>query len=309
MRRFARAAPLLIGVVLVGAPAAAAPDPEKKAATSDAQKAAAAALAKRFRAAADLYESAYKHVPDAKYLFSEASAFQKNGDLTRAATLYTRYLKEAPEKAPAREKAKKELDALTAKLGQLAIKADGASQVAVDSELLDSPLPPTIFVQPGAHQVEAKFGDKTVSQPATATAGAVANVTLALPVEAPPKPVAVLAPPPSPPKPAANPKRKPLPPLVVYIGAGAAVVAGGLTLLSGLDTSSQKDTFDSDRSQANLDAGKDKQLRTNILLAVTGGVVVLTTVAAIFLVDWKGKNGDTVKVGVAPGSVLLQSTF
>lgn len=310
MQFLPRTALFLFGMLVLAAPASAAPDPEKTAASSDAQKAAAAVAAKRFRAAADLYESAYKHVPDPKYLFGEASAFQKNGDLARAATLYTRYLKEASEKAASRDKARKELDALTAKLGQLAIKADGASQVTVDGDLLDAPLPPTVFVSPGLHQIEAKFADKSVTQPATATAGAVANITLALPVEAPVKPpVAVVAPPPPPPKTVAEAKRKPLPPLVVYIGAGAAVIAGGLTVLSALDTSSQKKTFDADRTQENLDAGKDKQLRTNVLLGVTGGLVVLTGVAAIFLVDWKGKSGDAVKVGVGPGSLLLQSTF
>ena len=80
-------------------------------------------------------------------------------------------------------------------------------------------------------------------------------------------------------------------------------------MLSALDTSSQKDTFDGERTQANLDAGKSKQLRTNVLLAVTGGVAVVTGVFAIFLVDWKGRSGENVKVGVGPGSFVLHSAF
>ena len=300
---------LFASLALLAPPASADPTPaDRSAAAGDVQKANAAVAAKRFRAAAELFESAYKRAPDPKTLFSAASAWQKNGDATRAANAYARYLKEAPEKAASRDKAKKELDVLAPKLGQLLLKADGAASLSVDGEALDLPPPPVVYVSPGAHEIAAKFGEKTTTQATSAPAGALTNVTLVAPVEAKPPPppvVARVAPPPPPPEP----KRKPLPPLVVYIGAGATVIAGGLTILSALDTSSQKDTFDGERSQANLDAGKDKQLRTNILLAVTGGVAVLTGVAAVFLVDWKGKSGENVKVGAGPGSVVLRSTF
>ncbi len=303
-------AALLSTLVLFTLPAAADPSAaDKTAAAADVQKATAAAKDKRFRAAAELYESAYKRVPDAKTLFSAASAWQKNGDSTKAANAYARYLKEAPEKANARDKAKKELDALAPKLGQLIIKADGAASAAVDGEDLALPPPPVLYVNPGAHELVAKFGDKSATERTTAPAGAITNVTLTAPVEVkpppPPPPVAKVAPPPPPPEE----KRKPLPPLVVYIGAGATVIAGGLTVLSALDTSSQKDTFDSERSQANLDEGKSKQLRTNVLLAVTGGVAVVTGAFAIFLVDWKGRSGENVKVGVGPASFVLRSAF
>jgi len=303
-------AALLSTLVLFTLPAAADPSAaDKTAAAADVQKANAAAKDKRFRAAAELYESAYRKAPDPKTLFSAASAWQKNGDSTKAANAYARFLKDAPEKAPSRDKARKELDALAPKLGQLIIKADGASSAAVDGEAVDLPPPPVLYVNPGAHELVARFGDKSATEKTNAPAGAITNVTLAAPVEvkapASPQAVARIEPPPPP----AEDKRKPLPPLAVYVGAGATVIAGGLTALSALDTSSQKDTFDGERSQANLDAGKSKQLRTNVLLAVTGGVAVVTGVFAIFLVDWKGRSGENVKVGVGPGSFVLQSTF
>ena len=273
------------------------------------QKAGAAAKDRRFRAAAELYESAYKKAPDPKTLFSAASAWQKSGDSTKAANAYARYLKDAPEKAPSRDKARKELDALAPKLGQLSLKAEGATSASLDGEALELPLPPVLYVNPGAHELAAKFGERRAMERTVAAPGALTSVTLAAPETKPPPPpppaVAMVEPPPPP----RAERRKPLPPLVVYLGAGATVIAGGLTVLSALDTSSQKDTFDSERSQANLDAGKSKQLRTNVLLAVTGGVAVFTGVAAVFLVDWKGRSGENVKLGVAPGSLVLQSTF
>jgi hypothetical protein len=309
MRGLRSASGLLVCSLLLASPAFADPTAaDRAAAGSDVQKGTAAMTAKRFRAAAELFESAFKRVPEPKTLFSAATAWQKNGDSARAANAYARYLKEAPEKAPAREKAKKELDALSAKLGQLAIKAEGASQVSVDNEPLELPLAPIVYVNTGAHELEAKFGDKTVTQPTTATAGAVANVLLVVPPEPKVAPPVVAAPAPVA-KPPPEERRKPLPPLVVYIGAGAAVLVGGLTVISALDVSSQKDTFDAQRTQENLDAGRDKQLRTNILLAVTGGIVVFTGVAAILLVDWKGRSGENVKVGAGPGAVFLRSNF
>ena len=67
-----------------------------------------------------------------------------------------------------------------------------------------------------------------------------------------------------------------------------------------------KDKFDAARSQENLDDGKSKQTRTNILLGITGGLAVLTGVMAIALVDWK--RTDT-KLGVGPGTLLLEGKF
>ena len=317
MRRFRTpgAAAVLVCVVVAASSwpgvAAAEPTPaDKTAAASDNQKATAAATKKLFRAAAELYESSYKHVPDPKTLLNAAGAWQKNGDYAKAANAYARFLKEAPEKAPQRDKAKKELDALGGKLGQLGIKAEGASLVSVDGEAIDLPPVPIVYVSPGAHELEARFGQKKVAQSASAPAGALTSVVLALPAEArPPPPAVVVAPAPA--KPVAAPERaKPLPPLVVYIGAGATVIAGGLTVLSALDTTSQKTTFDAAPTQDNLDSGNAKQLRTNILLAVTGGLAVFTVAFAVFLVDWKGKSTEpSVKVGAGPGSLVMLGTF
>lgn len=305
----------LLCTVLASSPAFADPPTpaEKSAAASDNQKANAALYAKKYRVAAELYESSFKHVPEAKALFNAAGAWQKNGDLAKAATLYARYLKEAPDKPDKpRDKAKKELEAIAAKVGQLGITADGASSLTLDGETVTLPPAPTVYVQPGAHELEAKFGEKSVKQSPTAPAGVVTNVVLALPPEPPPTvaaaaPAAATAPAPPPKR---EPGRKPLPPLVVYVGAGATVIAGGLTVLSALDVSSQKSTFDADPSQENLDDGKSKQLRTNILLAVTGGFAVVTGALAIFFVDWKGKSGDgSIKAGAGPGSLFLSGSF
>jgi hypothetical protein len=101
---------------------------------------------------------------------------------------------------------------------------------------------------------------------------------------------------------------------------GGAVTAGllGVTIWSGLDTMAYRDTFDKNRTQANLERGNAKQLRTNVLIGATAGVAVLTTVAAIWFVNWKG-NGPanaanvsgrpSVRAGLGAGSLLVTGTF
>ncbi|MDB4947214.1 MAG: hypothetical protein JWP97_6748 [Labilithrix sp.] len=304
---------LLVAALLLGTSAASAdPTPqEKAAAAADGKKALAAAGAKRFRVAAALYESAYQHAPEPRWLYGAASAWARADEPVRAANAYARYLREASAKAASRDKATKELAAVAAKVGALSLRADGASALTLDGAALPSPLPPVVYASAGAHEVGARFGERAVSQTVTLESGRTAEVTLT----APPEPKAEEAPAVAEvPAAAAGdaPKkeagRKPLPPAVFYVGAGLTVVAGGLALASAIDTSSQKSAFDNERSQANLDLGREKQTRTNILLGVTGGLAVVTGVTALVLVDWKGKPKD-VQVGAGPGSVVLSGTF
>jgi hypothetical protein len=301
---------LTLGSLLLVTPSAAADPASKKSGEATAAKAGKQLAARNFRAAAEGYESAFKESSNPKYLFSAAGVWKRDGDSARAANAFARYLKAAPEKAPQRAAAKKELATLVPKLGQFEIKADGASLVIVDGVEWEPANASLLYVSPGPHLVEARFVDESVKASPTARAGAVEPVTLTK-TEAPPPPPPSEAPTPvavETPKP--RDRNKPLPPLAVYIGGGVAVVAGGLSLLSGLDVQSQKDSFDKDPSQANLDAGKGKQLRTNVLLVLTGAAVVFTGVAAIWFVDWSDRRkGPNVKVGAGLGSILLRGSF
>ena len=89
-------------------------------------------------------------------------------------------------------------------------------------------------------------------------------------------------------------------PIVVAVGGGVTAVAAGFLIWSGIDTMNQRSTFDASPTQANLDAGKGDQLRTNVLLGVTLGLAVLTGVTAIFLVDWKPHKTEHARVFVGP---------
>ncbi|MEM9189714.1 MAG: hypothetical protein AAGF12_11095 [Myxococcota bacterium] len=90
----------------------------------------------------------------------------------------------------------------------------------------------------------------------------------------------------------------PLP--VVLAAGGATVVAGAVTLWSGLDARSAKSDFDANPTLTGFDDGRSKETRTNILIGVTAGLLVVTGVLAIFT-DWGGgTEGEELQMGVAP---------
>ena len=325
--------PILVGLAVAGAPARAHADDDS--AASDDRAAAAREFAEGqrafaagdYRLAAEQFEAAYKHKPHHSSLWNAARARQRAGDIARAANLYARYLREAPPNARDRNNAQSSLRQLASKLGQLEITAVGLEEVRVDREPADGRI---VYVNPGAHVVEAKVpkSDRAVTQPTSVDAGQTVSVALvapATPTESTANgnaggstattPQATTTPPPSsgggtetPPLPKKGGGR-PLPPVVVYVGAGLTVVSAGLSVVSGLDVLNQKSTFDKDQSQANLDAGKSKQLRTNILLGVTAGLAVLTGVCAIWLVDWRGGSRRQVQVGLGFENVALRGSF
>ncbi len=286
---------------IIAHPAAAADDAVAKAQSLDKKH--------NTSAAAEAWEKAFESTKTPKHLFKAARDYQKSNNPARAANDYARYLAAAPEsERKDRTTAKKELATLGAKLGRFAVRATGSTKIVIDAEVIDLSRAEDVYVMPGPHTITATFETGTAKEQATAVAGQSVPVVVAAPAEgegpAPPvEPVAEN-------KPASTPSKSgdkfSLPPLAVYIGGGLTGILGGLTLLSALDVASQKSTFDKDKSQANLDEGKSKQTRTNILLGATAGFAVLTGITAIVLVDWK--RTDT-KLGFGPGSVFISRTF
>jgi hypothetical protein len=296
---------LTAAVLLSSVPAAA--EEDRQVAAHEFQEAQRAFAAGDFRLAAELFESAYKHKPHYAPLWNAARARQRAGDTARAANLYARYLREAPPNTRDRNTAQTALRELAPKLGRLEVAAVGLDDLRLDGEPVSER---TVYVNPGAHVVEAiKKGeggdkDKTVRASASVDAGQTVSVALVPPDEAqPPQPL-------TPPPPSREPEHTKggLSPTVVIVGGGVTALAATLTVFSGVDTLNQRSQFDKDPSQSNLDSGKSKQLRTNILLGVTATFAVLTGACAIWLVDWQRKD-RSVQVGAALGEFRLRTTF
>ncbi len=260
-----------------------------------------------FRHAAEAYHDAYVKAPHYAPLWNEARAWEKASEVARAANVYAKYLREAPANAPDRNRATSALDRLAKKLARLDIHAaSGLADVKVDGVLVEDV---SVYVVPGAHVVEAHAGDAVVRQSPSVDPGSVTSVALMAPVVE-----SKVEPPPPPPPLAASPSSRSWSPVVVYFGGAVTAITAGLAIWSGLDTLSQKSTFNSAPTQDNLDTGRSKESRTNVLIAASAGVGVLTLAAAVFLVDWHATSSekpasDPVTVGVGVGSFMVRGAF
>jgi len=302
--------PIAVGLMLDVAPAAAfAGPPDKARAASEFAEGQRAFKAGDFRRAAESFEAAYRDAPHYSPLWNAARSWEKSGEPARAANLYARYLREAPPNARDRDNATQALKALAPKLGHLEVHAPGFDALTVDeAEIEDA----SIYVNPGEHAVAAQYGGRPVHKSVTVRAGEVIATTLEPPAEPTPAPASDAQPEHADATARIEPPRaEGWSPAVVAVGAGLTAVGIGLTLWSGIDTSHQKTAFDSSHTQSDLDAGRNKETRTNVFLGATIGVAALTGIAAAVLVDWKGGKGErsAPRVGVGLGSVRVEGTF
>jgi tetratricopeptide (TPR) repeat protein len=294
-------------VAAPGAPAGQESEDDRKAAAKLFGEGQKAYNAGDYRHAAESFEEAYKRAPRLAPLWNAARAWHKAREYARAANLYAKYLKLAPSNAPDRNSATGAMRDLEPRLARLEIHAASFESVTVDGapiEELDDQGTAVVYVTPGAHAVEGTAHGKKAREKPDVQAGSSSSVVLQIP-ETP----VVVAPVPQPPP---EEKHSGWSPVVVAVGGGLTAVGLGLTIWSGLDTLAQRQTFESSQTQLNLDDGRSKQLRTNVFIGVTAGVAALTTVAAIFLVDWKGHKSSTepsTQVGFGLGGMSVRGTF
>jgi hypothetical protein len=313
---------LLSALTLVPAPAQAAENAPRLDAATKAKAAAKFKEGERafqrheYEAAAAAFEAAYDIAPHPAALFNAATAHQKSGKLTRAANLCARYLRDAPENDPRREKANALLGELTPKLGRVEVQDRGASDVELDARSLEGPV---TYVDPGDHVVTARFGDKGVQRKISVVAGSLVRVVL----EPPKKETSAALEeegegreegrPSDAVKDAGKGSSKPLSPAIFYVGVGVTAVLAGVTVWSGIDTNKARSDFDARPTQSGLDEGKAKQSRTNLLIGATAAAGVGTAVIGIFFTDWKGKPKpkpvDEVSLGFAPAFVTARGSF
>jgi tetratricopeptide (TPR) repeat protein len=269
-----------------------------------------------FRRAAEAFEAAYGLAPNPDVLWNAARAWQRAGEAAHAATLYSRYLRDAPPGAPDRGTATSELGVLATRLARVEIHGDSITDLTID----DLPSQDRVlYVSRGSHVVTAVVAGKPARKEAQVEAGDVVSIVF----DAPPAPAARSDGSPRS-EPAAVPAREPhtveaahdsnrpthktWSPWVFAGGAVLTSVALGLTIASGVDTDNALNKFNSNSTESNLQNGQAKQLRTNILLASTLGLGALTAAAAIWLVDWHGE-GQHVQAGFELPGGAVRWTF
>jgi hypothetical protein len=258
--------------------------------------------------AADSFEHAYRLVPHADSLWNAARARQRADDSPRAATLYARYLNEAPADATDRGAASALLASLAARLGRIEVHGSGIEDLVVDERRSEEHI---IYVSPGAHVVRAVVDGALVSQTPALAAGDVVGLVFEAHARDRQAPTGARpnSPPPSDPQPPSRSRRHGLSPWFVTGGGALTGVAVAATVVSGLSTLSALHRFDVAPTESNLAMGQSMQARTNVLLGVSIGLGVMTSATAVWLVDWGGAAQSGVRVGLGVSRVEAEWRF
>jgi len=255
----------------------------------------------RYAEAAEQFERADSSAPSATALELAIRARDKAGDLDRAGTLASLALVLYPNDENITNIAPDVISRAGADLYELSVTCAEPCQLTDGTKVVHGTtvMQRTLFLAAGTHNLRASFGEGRIeSKSVDATAGAAGSIDFAPPAqekpepeEAPPPPVA--SPPVDPNADEGVKKTNGLPPVVFWVGAGATVVAGGVSIWSGVDTVNnpgadrvKAECAQGDENCKLYQEGRSKQVRTNILLGVTGLLGVATGVVAAVAIDW-----------------------
>lgn len=309
----------------VGGAAAQEGDARQRQAAAEAyDQGTAAYVARDYQKAAQWFETANRLSPAAPALIQSTRSHYKAGNLPRAATLALQLTITYASEPTAVEVGENLLEEAAPQLVRVDVTCESCS-LDVDGTLQEF----KSFFLPAdtAHKVTASFETGEVAGEVSGAAGE----SKALSFEAPPPPTPVV----NPDDPENEPgteimlgsdgkprdaAKKPLPPLVTFIGAG---VTGALligSIVSTVDVYARADDYEAAADKANaacradpgssncttlynkandlLDDGEPTEMRTTILWVATGVVGAATVIIALTLTDWSGGDDDA-RAGVA----------
>ena len=261
-------------------------------------------------AAAELYELANTLAPSQEALRSALRARRATGQLGIAAGHAEELLELYADDEKSVEIAQATLEEAKEKLARYVIhcKPRACNVVVDDAAVTTSPkIQHSVYLEPGKHQVKAAFGTlQTKEQEADGEAGEEKTLSF----DAPPEPK----------RPKTLPggsefdvtgdggtiiRERGLSPAFFIGGAVVTVALAGAAVWSGMDTLSAHDDYNAERSgpvdyQRGLEEyedGRDKQLRTNILIGAASGAALVTGVLAL-VTDWSGDGSTAAKAPV-----------
>ncbi|HEX5101926.1 MAG TPA: hypothetical protein VFV94_20600 [Polyangiaceae bacterium] len=157
---------------------------------------------KQYEKARAAFVQAYALKKHPSVLLNLAHSELRSNHERDAAQHFAQYLREATDAAPdQRDAAQAGLASAKAAVCEVTVTTDAESEVLVDGASQGTaPLVGSLFLEPGAHTLQAKKGDRVVTQNVTAKAGETRELKLKLGAEATP---AVAA------KPATQPQKEP----------------------------------------------------------------------------------------------------
>lgn len=258
-----------------------------------------AELSGDFASAAELYELADGLAPAPEALRSALRARKSVGELDLAAVHAEELLQRYPNDPKSAELANATLDEASKKLMRYEVVCQpSACTLLVDGGAAgpDAKQTQVLYLSPGKHDIIASFGaNRTPSQSIDGNAGDKGSLSFDAPPEPPPSHLdtgdtgasagAVSG------VDQGVPSQRGLSPWFFVGGAIATAGLGAVTIWSGLDVLSANDTYKKHPTTAGYNDGKDRELRTNVLIGATAIVGAATGVIALFT-DWKGKREE-----------------
>lgn len=264
--------------------------------------------AEEYVEAAEHFEKADGNAPSTAAIELAIRARDKAGELDRAATLLALALQRHPGDPNLLKLAPDIQKRASEKLFEITTTCDLPCDLAVGGKIMHGAPSKlrTVYVPPGAVTVRAGWADdRSDSKQVQAEAAGKAEINFVAPSTAATESMAKEPTEPVAPDPASTdptkdegPKKKwsGLPPALFFVGAGLTVVAGGITIWSGIDTvnnpGADKVKAACDNQQPNCnelyDEGVGKQKRTNVLIGVTAGLGVVTVLVGALATDWSG---------------------
>ncbi len=326
MRRVRQSTPVLFGTLAALAVGA---HPERASAQGNNRTVAAAAYdqgtrafaARDFNAAAEFFETANRSVPSAQAMIQAIRAHRGAEAVAhdaRAATLALELLSTYPSDTRVTGYAYRVIDDLSPRLARVQVRCQGCD-LSVDEQSA----PHSAFFPPGTHAVVASWGTRVVRREVNLSPGQ----TLPLEFEPPLTPLVAppLDPAPVAPTPGADvaapvalaptqevdlpPRARGLSPSVFAVSMVITAGVGGALAWSAIDTLRGRDEYVQDPTQARLDDGRGRELRTNILAGATAAMA-LTTIFVAGFTRWRSAPARPVATLTAQGGLLgLEGAF
>jgi hypothetical protein len=278
--------------------------------------------------AANHFENAFFAAPNPAELRSAIRARRDAGELARAATLGAIGQRRFPDDTVTGKVAAEVIALARPHVYEVEIASSDKYSVAIDQKIVaaERVTESTLFMTPGPHQLLVSWSDdRNTRIPIDAREGGQQSLELDPPPLAPPAPVpvptpapvpvVVVPPPPVPPPPLS----KPFDPAVFIAGAALTAVGAGLIVWSGIDTLNRPGTGtvrkdcsggynQSPQCQTDYQDGTGRQLRTNVLIAVTTGVAGATGIIGLFFTQWSPPVATAgVRAAPASGPIVVPS--
>ena len=261
----------------------------------------AAQLAGDYDRAAQSFELAFSIQPSKEALRSAVRARQLGGQQPRAATLAELLLAMYGDDDTSTKLAKEVIAEAKPKLARIAIKCAAPCTIAIGGRAasLVPAASHAIYLSPGAAAIQISFESGGAKRDVTVKAGEDSTLDI-------PKPESTSATR-NIEEPSVTTSKPPsgLSPYVPLVGLGVTVVLAGLTTWSGLDTLKAHRAYVEDPTDEAYEAGRGKQLRTNVAIGVTAVFAVATAATAVFWTNWRGTQptvnatGESATVGIA----------